>query len=73
MTKEKNTTERETVTIARGQAGEEANLFVSVGGINYLLPKGASSTVPREVAYEIGRAERARAKADERARALMGG
>ena len=73
MTKTNHTTERETVMIARGQAGEDPNLFVSVGGINYLLPKGESSTVPREVAYEIGRAERARARADERARALMGG
>ena len=66
------TTDRISVTVPRGHAGEEPYLFVSVGGINYLLPRGESSIVPPEVAYEIARAERARSRADRRIKALLG-
>lgn len=71
-TKRNETKERVTVTIPRGHAGEDPNYFVSVGGINYILPRGESSSVPKEVAYEIGRAERARGRADRRIREMLG-
>ena len=67
-----NTAQRISVSIPRGHAGEEPYLFVSVGGINYLLPRGETSSVPPEVAYEIERAERARTRADRHIRALLG-
>ena len=65
-------TDRVCVTVPRGHAGEEPYLFVSVGGINYLLPRGETSAVPPEVAYEIARADRARVRADRHIRALLG-
>ena len=66
------TSERVCVTVPRGHAGEEPYLFVSVGGVKYLLPRGETSSVPPEVAYEIARADRARARADRHIRALLG-
>ena len=62
------TTDRVAVTVPRGQAGEDPNLFVSVGGINYLLPRGETSHVPPAVAAEIARSLRAADQADRRAR-----
>lgn len=38
------------IYIPKGSANDEPNVFISVGGINYLLPKGKTSYVPREVA-----------------------
>ena len=67
-----NTSDRISVTVPRGHAGEEPYLFVSVGGVNYLLPRGETSSVPPEVAYEIARADRARSRADRRIKVLLG-
>ena len=57
------------VYIPRGNANDEPNLFVSINGVNYLLPKGKTSKVPPCVAYEIARAQKAQealdAKIDE--------
>ena len=64
-------TKRVPVSIPRGQAGEDPNLFVSVGGINYLLPRGETSHVPSAVAEEIARAERAREAFDRRVRRMI--
>lgn len=44
------------VYIPRGYDNDDPNLFVSVNGVNYLLPKGKKSRVPPDVAYEIERA-----------------
>ena len=57
--------EREEVFIPKGQVNDDPNLFVSVNGVNYLLPRGKSSKVPPEVAYEIKRSMRAEAAKDE--------
>ena len=51
--------DREEIFVPRGTANDDPNLFVSVNGVNYLLPKGKSSRVPREVAEEIRRSQRA--------------
>lgn len=57
--------ERVEVYIERGSANDDPNLFVSVNGVNYLLPRGKKSLVPAHVAAEIERSKRARDKMDE--------
>ena len=61
---------REEIFIPRALDGEERSLFVSVNGINYLLPKGKTSKVPKEVAQEVRRSWRAQNAWDDRAEAL---
>ena len=47
--------ERVAITIPRGDKRDDSNLFVSVNGVNYLLPRGKTSLVPPEVAQEVRR------------------
>lgn len=58
--------ERVEVYIPRGSSNEDPNYFVSVNGVNYLLPKGKKSMVPKVIADEIERAKRAQERLDER-------
>ena len=51
--------DRVEVFIPKGQANEDPNLFVSVNGKNYLLPRGKMSKVPPEMAEEMRRANEA--------------
>ena len=60
------------IFIERGGAEEEPNLMVGINGINYLLPRGKTSRVPRAVYEEITRSRRAQAAADEAIDALAG-
>lgn len=53
------------IFIPKGAAGDDTNMFVSVNGKGYLLPRGKYSDVPPEVAAEIERSERAQARYDE--------
>ena len=53
------------VFVPKGYANDEPNLFVSVNGVNYLLPKGKKSLVPAHVAAEIERSKKAQEKMDE--------
>ena len=55
----------EEITIPRGYANEEPNLFVSVNGVNYLLPRGKKSKVPKHVAAEIRRSQKAQEALDK--------
>jgi hypothetical protein len=57
--------ERVEIFIEKGYANDDPNLFVSVNGVNYLLPKGKKSMVPAHVADEINRSKRAAQKQDE--------
>ena len=57
--------ERVEVFVPKGYANDEPNLFVSVNGVNYLLPKGKTSMVPACVAAEIERSQRAAQKQDD--------
>ena len=57
--------EKEEIFIPKGYANDDPNLFVSVNGKNYLLPKGKTSLVPKAVAAEIKRARRAQEKLDQ--------
>jgi hypothetical protein len=49
----KTAEERVEVFIPRGYANDDPNFFVSVNGVNYLLPRGKKSQVPAHVAEEI--------------------
>ena len=53
------------VFIEKGYANDDPNLFVSVNGVNYLLPRGKTSLVPDFVAEEIARSKKAVAKQDD--------
>ena len=55
----KTTDDRVEVSIPRGGYREDQNLFVAVNGVNYLLPRGKKSCVPKAVADEIERSGRA--------------
>lgn len=57
--------ERVDIYIERGYANDEPNLFVSINGVNYNLPKGKTSKVPKFVAYEINRSRAAQIALDE--------
>jgi len=63
--------ERVEVYIPRGYANEEPNFFVSVGGVNYLLPRGGTSLVPPAVAAEIHRARKAQELLDRKIGELL--
>lgn len=54
------------VFVPKGYTNDDPNLFVSVNGVNYLLPKGKKSLVPAHVAAEIERSVRAAALQDEK-------
>ena len=45
------------VFIPRGADREDPNLFVGINGVNYLLPRGKKSMVPKTVADEIARSD----------------
>lgn len=57
--------ERVEVFVPRGNKNDDPNQFISVNGKNYLLPKGKASLVPKCVAEEFERSQRAQARFDE--------
>lgn len=59
------------VFIPRTSGNNEANYFVAVNGVSYLLPRGKKSLVPEEVAEEIARAQAAEEKMFEEQEALQ--
>lgn len=63
--------ERVEVYIPKGYANDEPNLFVSVNGVNYLLPKGKKSKVPPHVAAEIERSNKAQERMDQNIEAML--
>ena len=62
---------REDIHIPKGSVNDEPNLLVSVNGVNYLLPKGKTSRVPKHIAAEIRRSWRAQSALDERIDAML--
>ena len=46
-------------------ANDDPNMFVSVNGVNYLLPRGKKSKVPAFVAEEIERSKKAQETLDQ--------
>lgn len=63
--------DRVEVTIPRGQANDDPNFFVSVNGVNYLLPRGETSMVPRHIAEEIRRSFEAEREQDKHIASMM--
>lgn len=55
---------REEIFVPKGYANDDPNLFISVNGVNYLLPKGKKSMVPPHVAAEFYRIQRAQERMD---------
>lgn len=53
------------VFIPKGNANDDPNLFVSVNGENFLLPRGKESLVPPHIKAEIERSRKAEAAMDE--------
>ena len=62
-TKKENRVE---IFVPRGRSNEDPNMFISVNGVNYLLPRGKKSLVPDFVAYEYERAMAAESALYER-------
>lgn len=58
--------------VPRGASNEDPNLFISVNGVNYLLPKGQESLVPPVVKAEYERAQRAQQAGDRNKDRLTG-
>jgi len=63
--------EKMEVFVPKGYVNEEPNLFVSVGGVNYLLPRGRTSLVPPAVAYELERSRKAQEALDRKIGQLL--
>lgn len=59
------------VKVPRAVGNEDPNLFISVNGVNYLLPKGKTSEVPRHIADEYYRSIKAEEELDATIDRLM--
>ena len=59
------------IFVPKGYTGDEPNVFVSVNGVNYLLPRGKKSLVPAEVARELTRSQAAQEALDKRIEKLL--
>ena len=57
--KTEKTEKRVKLFVPRGASNDDPNLFISVNGVNYLLPRGKESLVPDLVAAEYHRSLRA--------------
>ena len=70
MATEKNTAapkdEKVDLFVPKGYANDEPNQLISVNGVNYLLPKGKTSKVPKFVADEFYRSQKAQEALDQR-------
>lgn len=53
------------VYIHKGYGKEDPNCYVSINGRNYIVPRGVKVMVPKAVADEIARSERAQRRFDQ--------
>jgi len=63
--------DKEEIFVPKGYANDEPNLLICINGVNYLLPRGKTSKVPRAVAEEFHRSQKAQAKLDEQMDKLL--
>ena len=63
--------ERVPIFVPRGNANDEQQIVIGFNAVNYVLPKGKTSYVPREVAMEYERAMAAEEKAFRRAEEMI--
>lgn len=66
-----NNEERVDVFVPKGLANDDPNLYVSVNGENFLLPKGQTSKVPVYVKAAIERSYGAQAFQEKRSNELI--
>ena len=52
------------IFVPKGYANDDPNMFISLNGVNYLLPRGKKSLVPAPVAEVFYRSQRAQEKLD---------
>lgn len=57
---------REKIFVPKGYANDEPNLVIIINGVNYVLPKGKTSEVPKHVAEEFQRSQKAQEALDKR-------
>ena len=57
--------------VPKGYANDEPNLFISVNGVNFLLPKGKTSKVPPYIKEEYERSQRAQEALDAKSEAML--
>lgn len=65
------TDDREEIFVPRGYANDEPNLVIGVNGKLYVLPRGKTSKVPKAVAEEFKRSQKAQEALDNRKDALL--
>ena len=63
--------EKVEIFVPKGYANDEPNLFIGVNGVNYLLPKGKASKVPKAVAEEFYRAQKAAETRDSNSEKML--
>ena len=63
--------ERVDIYVPRGSANDEPDMFISVNGVNYLLPKGQTHNVPKAVADEFYRSLAAQEELDKKMQAMI--
>ena len=51
--------------IPRGSDNDEPNVVIAVNGVNYVLPKGKTSKVPKHIAEEYHRSQKAQEIVDK--------
>lgn len=71
MANEKNKVERVDVFVPKGLANDDPNLYVSINGENFLLPKGQTSNVPIYVKKAIERSYGAMELQEKRSKNLI--
>lgn len=69
--KVETTDNRVEIFVPRGSANEDPNFFISVNGVNYLLPRGKKAKVPPEIAREFERSQAAQNHLDDTIDALL--
>lgn len=57
--------------VPKGQVNDDPNVFISINGKNFLLPKGKTSKVPVYVKEEFDRSMRAQEAFDRKSEALV--
>lgn len=64
--------ERVDLFVPKGYANDEPNMMISVNGVNYLLPRGKTSKVPKHIAEEFYRAQKAQEYLDKHVDKMLG-
>ena len=63
--------ERVDIYVQRETANDEPDMFISVNGVNYLLPKGQTHNVHKAVADEFYRSLAAQEELDKKMQAMI--